>query len=360
MQTKKHSLRDAIYSVAIAKEYNSVEMYGIYSDFLDIFPDLTYSNYTRWVRRVFQQNIRPMVEKTKKGSSNMFGISNVSATINKEISEISFNNELPLMRKGKFKRIAIISDTHCGHILGLTPPVWQYSLENEDMYDISRMQREAWDWYVNTIDMVGKKVDVLVVNGDLIDGRAERSGGTELITTDRHMQISMGVTAIKQWKAKQIFMTRGTPYHTGKDEQFEDYGAEQVGAHISDTIDFSINGVVFNFRHKVGSTSVPYGRATQVSKEATMNKLYSLYADYKQADVVVRSHVHYMVTLRESSKIAITTPALQVNSRYGKQQCTGITDFGFIIIDVYENGYTDVTPYLANLKMNKPHIHEID
>ena len=282
----------------------------------------------------------------------------MSRKVNPQINA-DFHPDPVVMREGPYIRVAIISDTHCGHFLGLTHPNYQYSLKNEEMSQVAKIQREAWNWYVDAIKSIGPTVDVLVVNGDLIDGKGERSGSTELITPDRQLQVAMGIKTIEEWDAGKIFMTRGTPYHTGKDEQFEDVGAQLIGAHIDDTIDFKINGKVFNFRHKVGSTSVPYGKATSVSKEATMNKLTAVHNDTKGADIVVRSHVHYMVSLRESSKIAITTPALQVNSRYGRQQCTGITDFGFIIIDVYENGYVDVKPYIANLKFNKSTVFEI-
>ena len=78
------------------------------------------------------------------------------------------------------KRIAVISDLHCGHVVGLTPPRWQSAvgLVGEK---IAAMQKTLWDLYTEEMDAI-KPIDVLIVNGDCIDGKGKRSGSTELIT----------------------------------------------------------------------------------------------------------------------------------------------------------------------------------
>lgn len=85
-------------------------------------------------------------------------------------------------------RLVIISDLHCGHRAGLTPPGWQTPLEAPDrLAAYARQQRVMWSWYAATIAAL-QPIDVLVANGDAIDGRGSRSGGTELITTDLSAQ----------------------------------------------------------------------------------------------------------------------------------------------------------------------------
>ena len=41
--------------------------------------------------------------------------------------------------------MVILSDLHCGHELGLTPPTWRYQENNPEKGQIARIQREAWE-----------------------------------------------------------------------------------------------------------------------------------------------------------------------------------------------------------------------
>ena len=257
-----------------------------------------------------------------------------------------------------FKRMVVMSDLHCAHQLGLTPPSWQYDKDNKELESVSKRQREAWDWYVNTINLIGEDIDILVVNGDCIDGPGKRNGGVELITTDMLQQCNMAIECIKQWSPKSTIIISGTEYHTGNAEQFEEVIAERLGAEFHNQVDIKVNGKIFNFRHKVGSSGVPYGKSTQVIKEAIWQQLKKQYFSEEVADVIIRSHVHYMNINQDSMRYSITTPALQLNSRYGIKQCSGYTDFGFLVFDIYNNGKIDIKPYIADIK-EKQNIIEV-
>ena len=93
----------------------------------------------------------------------------------------------------KSKRILVMGDTHCGHIAGLTPPEWHFNSNNKSSITLkkrnvfAKLQKEMWNWYIETIESL-KPFDTLFCMGDLIDGRGEASGGTELLTTDCNEQ----------------------------------------------------------------------------------------------------------------------------------------------------------------------------
>ncbi len=77
------------------------------------------------------------------------------------------------------KRLVIISDLHCGHRAGLTPPDWQSDFRKNSKTQrnkFAELQRELWQFYADTINDL-RPVDVLVVNGDAIDGKGSLSGG---------------------------------------------------------------------------------------------------------------------------------------------------------------------------------------
>ena len=59
------------------------------------------------------------------------------------------------------------------------------------------------------------KLDLLFLNGDLIDGTQHRSEGTGMITTKLSEQVSMAIDCIEPLaaKAKKIIRLEGTGYH---------------------------------------------------------------------------------------------------------------------------------------------------
>jgi len=224
------------------------------------------------------------------------------------------------------KKVLIIGDIHAGHRAGLTPPEWQNSPK----------QAEQWNAYKTIIESVGP-VDILVVNGDSIDGKGERSGGTEIIVPDRHEQGEVAEHCIRQIKTKDILMTYGTPYHAGTEEDFEGPIANRLGAEIRDMLEFTVEGVNFNVKHKIGGSSIPHGRATPIAREKLWNMLWEEMEVQQKAHILIRSHVHYYTFTGAVNWLGFTTPALQgFGSKFGARQCSGIVDFGMVLVKVYK------------------------
>ena len=239
------------------------------------------------------------------------------------------------MPKKTFKRVVAIGDLHCGHRVGLTPPAWQYSAKGNKYFKI---QRELWNEYAGIMDRL-KPIDILIVNGDVIDGRGERSGGTELIETDRLKQVDMAAEAINYCKADKVVITRGTPYHTGFKEDFED-GLLQKATNctkIGDHEFYNVNGVVFDVKHSVSSSSIPYGQFTPVAKDRLWNLIWSEYDMQPKADILLRSHVHYFLQSGGVDWDAFVLPALQgMGSKFGAKICSGLVHFGVCWFDVFD------------------------
>jgi len=242
----------------------------------------------------------------------------------------------------KEKRVVVISDLHCGHMVGLTHPEYQvnYSHSSRTKRNKSaKIQRDLWEHFEEMVDDLGK-VDVLIINGDTIDGKGQRSGGSELITSDREEQCEMAVAAIEEFACDNIIMTYGTPYHVGINEDWEnkvakDLGVKKIGSH--EWID--VNGCIFDVKHKVGSSSVPYSRSTAVAKERFWNLLWNEDEEQPKGDIVIRSHVHYHSYVGGVNYLAMTTPALQaMGTKFGSRQCSGTVDWGLVYFDVDENG----------------------
>lgn len=192
-----------------------------------------------------------------------------------------------------------------------------------------------WSRYTAALRQIGP-VDVLIANGDLIDGRGERSGGRELLTADRMAQAEIASDCLKAVKAKRVLMTYGTPYHTGMLEDWEDVIASRVGTEKPhDWLHCDIGGVVFDVRHKVGGSGVPHGRYTATQRERLWNLIWADRGMHPKADILLRSHVHYYGFSGDARGLAMTLPALQAAATiYGGRQCTGSVDFGVVEFNI--------------------------
>lgn len=235
------------------------------------------------------------------------------------------------------KIVLAIGDKHCGARTGLTPPEWQSPADTA----WGALQRICWKHYRDAVRAIGP-VDVCIVNGDAIDGPGRRNGGKEQLTTDRTKQVDMALECLRVVNPKRVMMTYGTRYHTGEDsENWEDVLCRLVrselkceatiGAHET----LEVNGVIFDVKHKIGSSQIPHGRHTATARAALWNREWARRGQRKLADIVLRSHVHYHAFNGDSTYLAMTLPALQgLGSEYGARECEGTVDFGIVWFDV--------------------------
>jgi len=264
---------------------------------------------------------------------------------------------LTFKRKGALtKTIAIISDTHCGSIYGLTPPTF-FRKADKKYYDL---QSESWDRYALMADK-WKTPDILLANGDMIEGTQSKQGGAELITPDRNTQSDMAIEALKLWDAKRILMTYGTKYHVGEQAEDFEYGiAKQLGATIEGRLFFTVEGMTFDVRHKVNSSAVPHGRATALLRETMWNLIKEAQNTGPKVNVVVRSHAHYHMWVETPGKVSFITPALQLSrGRYGARECVGETHWGAIRLTVDQGQIVGKDVMVWNLRANKPKVIKI-
>ena len=231
------------------------------------------------------------------------------------------------------KRVVVLADFHCGHVVGLTPP--QHNERSERTKASAAVRSVYWDWFAGELKSLGP-IDLLIANGDLIDGKGEKSGGTEQLTADREVQAEMAADVIKFCKPRNVTITYGTSYHTGRDEDWEKVVADEVGARKIGSHDYiEIAGLVFDTKHHIGGSQIPHGRYTAIARERLWNQLWAERGDYPKADVIIRSHVHYFAFAGGPGWLGIVTPALQgAGSKYGTRIPSGVVDFGFLSFEV--------------------------
>ena len=254
------------------------------------------------------------------------------------------------------KTLVIISDLHCGSVYGLLPPKDQQKQSSHH----SKIQKEAWIAYTKIIKK-WYNPDILLVNGDCIEGRQEKQGGAELFTNDRNVQSEIAVECIKSWKAKQILMSFGTSYHVGSTgEDFEYNIAKKLDAKIEGRLFFNIEGLTFDARHKTSTSCIPHGRGAGILREIMWNLVHEAEEGWPKVDVIVRSHAHYHIWVESHNKIAFITPSLQMSrGRYGSREMSGTTHWGAIRLTINNKQIIRKEVELCRLLANKPSIYRI-
>lgn len=255
----------------------------------------------------------------------------------------------------KRKRVVIISDLHCGHRVGLTPPRHQPKADEDAPRHVRKIASERkflWDWFEKEIKSLGP-ISRLVVNGDAIEGKGTKSGGVELLTADREEQADIAADAINSIGAAQVFATFGTPYHVGADEDWESVVFNKVERFekLEAEGHYDVNGLQVVCKHFIGNTSSTASRGTALSNAQIKQLLWAASGHQARANLLIRSHVHRCFGILDPAMNfqAYTTPALQgMGSKFGARQCDSLpVHFGFLVADVESPKHWSVAAHIC-------------
>ena len=266
-------------------------------------------------------------------------------------------------RKRGFYRLGAFSDVHGGHRAGLTPAGYQDALDGAFPF-FARLQRETWKWFADEVDAL-KPFHAAAWVGDMIDGRGEKSGGTELITPDRNTQLNIAESVVGYVGAETNRFVRGTGYHTGNVEDFEDNLASRFDAKISDQAWIRKHGVTFHLKHHIGSTSTPYGKGTPLMKDMLWSLLWAEMEAQPKANIFLRGHTHRYLGIddvgpRGEIRQGYCLPALQAAAtKFGARRCSGIVHFGFMHFDIYPDGRVIWAKHILNILSAVPPVEDL-
>jgi hypothetical protein len=237
----------------------------------------------------------------------------------------------------------------------LTPPNWDAERGTEKHKEAFKVRRYTWDFIDAKLKQY-QPFDFTAFVGDAIDGKGERSGGTEQLYMDRDDQAEMSVDIFKRYKLGDIFMAYGTPYHTGKSEDWERQIAREVGAvKIGGEDDIEVNGAIINYKHHIGRSSIEHGKHTAIAKDRLHNLLWAERGEFPKANVLVRAHVHYYKYAGGFDWVAMTLPAsCAYGGKYGTRIMSGLVDCGFVIVEIDKNGGVSWKPIRLLFQLKRP------
>ena len=259
------------------------------------------------------------------------------------------------------KTIVVVSDVQDGHKLSIcsdAPKLSQLPPAEPTIYRPNRIQKALFTaWKEVTTEW--NKPDILVINGEPIEGQQYKNMGTEVWSTDLNDQLNDAQKLIEMFKAKKIYTTRGSDYHVSlKGVPLEEafgkmIGATPVGGYYA-PYEFFLEeeGVTFDISHHVGY-NMEFYRSTAITREMAFAKLNESHR--WPAKVLIRSHVHYYWYVGSTSHLSMTTPCWKLQDWFMRRKTSagGMPDIGAVRFTV-EDGKFDWEAKIFKLPAFKP------
>lgn len=232
----------------------------------------------------------------------------------------------------KPKSIGLTADWHVGSVTGLTS-----NPKNS-------VQKSLLATFKQCIATMGK-LDILIIDGDAIDGDQYKSGGAGLSERDVREQEKDVIKLIQMINPKEVFLVSGTPYHVGitsSEQKIADTLNEycNIKATYVRKLNLTINGwFKLQARHFISSSNNPASRATAPGRANMWEILNAYHTGEKAADLSIYAHVHYYDLHQNAFGTTMILPCFQAHGTpYGDEKCDGHIDIGMVKIIVDTKG----------------------
>ncbi len=258
-------------------------------------------------------------------------------------------------------KTVIINDLHAGS---------KFAVKSFDQNPIQEKLYNFW----SELARKWANPDLLILNGDIIDGIGYRSNLDEQWTGDLMEQARDAIKLIRMYKAKRIIIVRGTPYHTQTEGvDIEEYIGEQLGAEVEGgrysteikLVNIAPKGapprVVHVAHHLAGSRYFMY-RGTALSRDMAqlmLNEGHFIDRDvHEKITGVVRAHNHYFWYSESASRFMLSAPAWQVMTPFmAKIGPTSAPDIGAVRFEVDSDGTWYKEHRLIESGAMRPEVH---
>jgi hypothetical protein len=217
------------------------------------------------------------------------------------------------------KILLALGDTHIGNEGSVMPE----EVNSDELipgrnrrYFPNQIQKELLKkWYAMVDDC--PRPDVLLLNGDLVDGKNYKESGMGTWTTDVHLQSQTLKELVSMLKPRKIVGTSGSPYHSDRNPNMDKIAVEACGGTFrGGYAALNIDGIRVHAQHKVSvSKSTWQYRSTPVGRAMVLAALNE--SDFGHYDVILKSHAHYYCYVGYSNSLGIILPAWKAYDPFG-------------------------------------------
>lgn len=265
-------------------------------------------------------------------------------------------------------RCVIVSDLHVGSTVGLWPR--SHPVADGGIHKANQFQRWLINYWEKAMEEIANlRPDVLVFNGDEIQGAHDRDG--QLVTNRIDIQVDAALEVVDPLASLECrkYVIRGTPWHVGKAAEHIDSLARQIGAerdratnsHTRWELYLKLGKPVIHFAHHIGASRVPLYETTTPLRDmlvllTELNRYYG--RGMPNLKAIVRSHRHRGVALQVPPRLhAIVTPGWQLKTEFGyKNMTSSLPHIGYVVID-YDG--EKLIPDLKDFPLPKPAIEVV-
>lgn len=249
------------------------------------------------------------------------------------------------------KRGIVIGDLHAGSSYGMLPPSFMtydgtVKLQNASQEYLWR----CWDDFTWRASKYAP--DVIIVNGDCIEGPQKKANGFEVTLPSMNDQVQACVETLKLLKARcpnaKWYFTAGTPYHVGEWHQAEEtvaillggeaYPSVGVGKHCREVLWLKMDGVIIEVTHHPTGSSTGFYRMTTLDRDGQWSAMAAKDASkgIPKADVLFRSHLHFFGIAEHASKVICQVPCWKLGDRHSRKMGLHrfIPDIGGVFFEV--------------------------
>lgn len=229
-----------------------------------------------------------------------------------------------------------ISDMHVGSAYGMMPGDFYTSAGTK--VNLNSGQRYLMDCWEHFVGCLPEKIDVLVLNGDMVEGQnlAEQCRG--LVEVDPNFQARATASLLEPVVKRvaevdgqrQIYMTRGSRYHVGRGGGIEEVlglilqaAKGPHGAYTQPWLHLPMDDVLFDIAHRQSFTiryrSMPLEREISFFLER-VGRQRKPPPDHL---VIVRSHTHSGYRMYEEQyRMAVSTPCWKLQDDFAQTSIT--------------------------------------
>lgn len=235
------------------------------------------------------------------------------------------------------KRVLVIGDTHIGADVGLSTE--EIVLSSRNRISANEVQLALLKEFYDMIDEVGT-VDILVLNGDLVEGTNYYSEGVGSLTTCMDTQAKVAYELLSQIKCRRIVGCSGTGYHVKKNPNLDRRIIEDLGGVCMDEVGLNIGQTRFYANHRTSVRMNQWeARPQSVAKDILMAELNAM--DFGRFDIICKSHAHYYIGLDNGNSVGFVCPCFKGRDEFAKRSVNPFAfnpAIGYLMFDIGDNG----------------------
>jgi hypothetical protein len=259
-------------------------------------------------------------------------------------------------------KILLVGDVHCGSRFSPWPV--DYALADGTCWQGSPAQKTLnlfWDKMLK--DAKRRKPDVIIINGDAIEGGSPK--GVDLVSIRNDDQLGGAFALLQPLVAlagKAVYMLRGTGYHVGRAGENESTLAMLLKVEYLPELYLRTPAGVVNVLHHIGVTTRPaldqnaLGNAL-ADKQLELLRAYSNLSAYN-VTCIVRSHRHRSVVVQlPNGNTALALGPFQLKTDFGYKVAPNTEpQISYTWLDATARGYNVDT---VRLQLPAPIVREV-